>query len=57
MHLIGKPQENVEEQLAAKKALPDTWDSEDDEEAERQVAPPALQPLIAFGPISSSCKY
>jgi hypothetical protein len=39
-HLLGKPQGEVqEEQLAAKKALPDTWDSEDDEEADRQVDP------------------
>lgn len=40
-HLLGKPQnEAQEEQLTAKKALPDTWDSEDDDEADRQVQSP-----------------
>lgn len=36
-HLLGKPQDSTEEQLTAKKAVPDTWDSEEDDEAERQV--------------------
>lgn len=40
-HLLGKGQDSsVEEQLTAKKALPDTWDSEEDDEAERQVVHP-----------------
>lgn len=41
MHLLGKGQDSsVEEQLTAKKALPDTWDSEEDDEVERQVVHP-----------------
>lgn len=42
MHLLGKPQDSTEEQLTAKKAAPDTWDSEEDDEAERQVGTPPL---------------